>query len=1402
MSVTHNTYFKSTEAVFTGVNPSDCIEILNQYAVWRRKKNKPEFIVNSKYGNLKVDFESEKKNAFFQNRSLSYYFISEADDFIIRISDHWSDSNYDKSKKLNCGMISSCRWENYGERFSYRIPSQSYSSDLIGGLCYFSDFKKRDVRRYDDESSNELNMEKGGLTDELFKEGGVIDVNTGKEINKVYVSIKIQNEIKREEQDSLQWIVDYLKPEPFQQLKEGKLKGVIGVSTSKYNVSQWFTHRQCLIVMDFDKFISMNDAEQILYDDPYYLMGNNMEAMYRLYDNKERDKQEYGNILSKMFPKIYQEFVIESKINDSPYLAVRNAFDVYESSKFKDYVSSRYLEHISSPEDLALILVDYVKSGNWKQNSYFNLDTTKVADISVDDVLPTILKGIVKCGSVFKDESEWLIKDKMLNVPVGSQLFFKNSGYSNYFDKCNEIIDQYDLRSKYKISFVGQRDLDRYQSLTFKKIYDAFTTNLEQMRKNADARIVNIFADIRDEILKGIITSFQSRVKEKFAGDSFYSNDTEEQWDDIMQIPEFDYWFKNVIAGIQKILDQSMQEAIKTKNKQSIVYAKYGIEDYIRDERRKSIEELFSFESNYQSKIGQESFYTYLRQIVGDMDFNEYVKDVKRKIGSDLYRYFEEKEVSMLKEGGSADGGNVANMDLYHKTLRKLGLKPSQVESWENENRTEKNTPEWNRLNKRNPIVQKNAQLLKQGLISQKRYLDIVRKKQPIIPFKKVPALPTILEIVGALKQPQVIKGIIGFTTHIEDGTLVRNRLDIPAYSGYGVWVVAIHDTNKKIIGYGQTAVIKNVHFESNTSKALNIAIEGEAKSPIAFMDGTWVDEDSESARSRAIKYMNHKDWVQVGMNPFRHSWFYNKANGMPLVSAEEVIQVGALVLAKNPVETTPDDDRFIVKGSNPQVKFGRGGVSSSRVPRFHLGGNMSKHLAPNGKPSNLTHEQWHLVRTPEFKKWFGDWENDPENASKVVDQNGEPLVLYHFSTEKFNVFELKGNSDGFFFTPLKKDIEFSFKGNRQSYFLNIKILGVKEDIYHFNWSIPHYENRWIEDAKENKENGIVFIKYVPYKSNQIKKQGKKMYVAFEPNQIKLADGSNTTFDAENPDIRYDEGGEVTDDKPKGSSYAERVKENLIHMGTESKEWKAVPIIGFNDVDVNGKTKSLPSFDFPKNYQFAPSLYAMSNGGDTMNCELCGRMPIKTIYWIQNDDKKWTLRVGSECVKHFEEGMSGKQNLRQFKINSAEIMNNDLNSCIKYILDNFSKIKTEWTYNGEKKTRVWSSLYVGDGGGFGESQKLVSEYNKNGDLDILKNPKEHNRDTIWMGYSYDKIPQFDDKFYSNYRESGERDKQLLSWFKRNEETAYKFIVAIKKLAYAVNGDNIDLKYPELKTSNN
>lgn len=59
------------------------------------------------------------------------------------------------------------------------------------------------------------------------------------------------------------------------------------------------------------------------------------------------------------------------------------------------------------------------------------------------------------------------------------------------------------------------------------------------------------------------------------------------------------------------------------------------------------------------------------------------------------------------------------------------------------------------------------------------------------------------------------------------------------------------------------------------------------------------------------------------------------------------------------------------------------------------------------GKPTNLNERQWLQVRTKAFKNWFGDWENNPSKASKVVDENGEPLVVYHESSDDFTVFDI-----------------------------------------------------------------------------------------------------------------------------------------------------------------------------------------------------------------------------------------------------------------------------------------------------------------------------------------------------------------------------------------------------------
>lgn len=172
--------------------------------------------------------------------------------------------------------------------------------------------------------------------------------------------------------------------------------------------------------------------------------------------------------------------------------------------------------------------------------------------------------------------------------------------------------------------------------------------------------------------------------------------------------------------------------------------------------------------------------------------------------------------------------------------------------------------------------------------------------------------------------------------------------------------------------------------------------------------------------------------------------------------------------------------------------------------------------LAPNGKPSNLTEKQWQQVRTPEFKAWFGDWENDPKNASKVLDENGEPLVVYHGTDSKINVFKKAkqkiSKEPGFFFSTDKEQASM-FGENIIPSFLNMR------DFQTINGNGEFYFGGDLQSAMQsaiaNKQDGVLYenVKDRFYLADQ--------YIVFESNQIKSAVDNNGKFDTENPNILY-----------------------------------------------------------------------------------------------------------------------------------------------------------------------------------------------------------------------------------------------------------------------------------------
>jgi hypothetical protein len=188
---------------------------------------------------------------------------------------------------------------------------------------------------------------------------------------------------------------------------------------------------------------------------------------------------------------------------------------------------------------------------------------------------------------------------------------------------------------------------------------------------------------------------------------------------------------------------------------------------------------------------------------------------------------------------------------------------------------------------------------------------------------------------------------------------------------------------------------------------------------------------------------------------------------------------------------------------------------------------------APNGKPSNLNTQQYKQVRTPEFKNWFGDWENDPENASKVIDENGEPLVVYHGTNNKFDSFDTKKigertldassskyKEDGFFFTNSMDSADYysrigGLSGNVLSTYLNIKNPLVIDNTGEYS---DRYFSNTIDNARNSQYDGVLF-------KNVDELQGvEDQYVAFNPSQIKSATGNTGAFSTTDNRIQFQKG--------------------------------------------------------------------------------------------------------------------------------------------------------------------------------------------------------------------------------------------------------------------------------------
>ena len=215
------------------------------------------------------------------------------------------------------------------------------------------------------------------------------------------------------------------------------------------------------------------------------------------------------------------------------------------------------------------------------------------------------------------------------------------------------------------------------------------------------------------------------------------------------------------------------------------------------------------------------------------------------------------------------------------------------------------------------------------------------------------------------------------------------------------------------------------------------------------------------------------------------------------------------------------------------------------------------------GSPVNRKYME--QTETRQFKRWFGDWQNDPAHASKVVNEDGTPKVMYHGTSKGgFNVFNTYGSNFGLFgigsyFTD-NPDVAQSYtqkgKGNNpQVYAVYLDIrnpIDMDADANISEWKKTLRDaSSYFDGCKTNEDcfkalkeycQDEMMYKYEAeeYITDAIKAMGydgithigggrnnkndatrHRVFIAFDPEQIKSATDNIGTFDRNNPDIRY-----------------------------------------------------------------------------------------------------------------------------------------------------------------------------------------------------------------------------------------------------------------------------------------
>ena len=574
-------------------------------------------------------------------------------------------------------------------------------------------------------------------------------------------------------------------------------------------------------------------------------------------------------------------------------------------------------------------LLPYFKKRNavaGKENTFkVNPDPQMKSDLMLPDV--------IKFDELFNEYPQ-LKSIKVIDMPEGER--YENTA-AYYASDTNEIA----IRSSDEKQFISsllheiQHAVDDIELLPGGSSPDMF---------KGKAKSTEEFFNYLDQQSKYI--NKRNAFKEKFK--RAMSEKLTEQEKEILDDPkEMDKLFLN-LAGIDDTPEYISLNNITTGKMERVFNNKYGnlqnkIMDYVNEQDNFEIIEPVL--EDVQGFIYDKIKFDYAndqikkrkyRQTPGEVD----ARNVSRRfLNPALQKYLPsktadiEKDFSVNKEiekymdAESRQVGNV-EYDTIFKNLDELET-PEQWQAAAKKLVTEERDITGQSVVRRTPELEQSARdLIDNKLLTREQHLENVAKNKPITEWTSLPRQPSSKAAVFALKPSQREQGLFLLSnkdatklgvqqTTLKEGDLFNGRLDIPAYQNYDTWVVAgTSPAVKSVDGKGVTTYAKAIHYTSGNGKPVKfiasekrsqeIGTGREGKTGYATISGRYKATSEEDLRNLADTYLNNPEWSQVGFDPRRLGTFYlrkgtDKYNvGSVVTEADEVIQIGPLVLAKN----------------------------------------------------------------------------------------------------------------------------------------------------------------------------------------------------------------------------------------------------------------------------------------------------------------------------------------------------------------------------------------------------------------------------------------------------------------------------------------------------------------------